>query len=159
MAIRFKRGVRGQRGMGGDQPGCSLLELGVFKPQCWCLDHPALCSPDQYKAAVGWAYPGDIYVPLSVPPVPGAPASNLPPASGEAGQQTVDQLLSDQMAAWKVQNQQTMSETAANLESIDTSVTNLVPSGTNWVLIAAVGAGVLVLGSMLAGGSPRRYGR
>jgi hypothetical protein len=154
-------------GLAGDQPGCTFLEGGVFKPQCWCLDHPALCSPDNYKAAVGWAYPGMTYAPIQPPPVPGAPTGDkltVPSASGADAQQTIDDILAAQMKAWQAQNAGTMAETQGNLDAIDTSVTNwnplkLIPDSTNWLLIGGLALVGVVALSAVGGGSPRRYGR
>jgi hypothetical protein len=140
---------RKSTGLAGDQPGCTFFEGGVFKPQCWCLDHPALCSPSDYKAAVVWSHP-ELIAAIQAPPVVGAPA-------------TIDALLTAQEKAWQDQNAGTMAETQGNLDQIDTSVTqwnpfkNLAP-GVPWGLIAAAGVGVFALAA-IGGGKPRRYGR
>ena len=146
-------------GLAGDQPGCRIWEFGAFKPQCWCLDHPALCSPDQYKAAIAWAYPGDVYVPMPKPPVPAAPtgaALTVPPASGEQAQATVDEILAAQMREWQARNAQAMQETEANIEAIDTSdagISNLLPKLElpTWAWVALAGFSGLVLVSASGG--------
>lgn len=96
--------------------------------------------------------PGSVYVAPPAPPPVGAPSGpdlTVPPASGQTAQATVDQIISDQAAAQKVQ--------ASGFFSSLNSVVNPA-GGTNWLLWGAVGLGVFALVAM-GGGSPGRYGR
>lgn len=151
---------RRTRGLAGDQPGCTFWEFGVFKPQCWCLDHPSFCSQEQNIAARAWA-DASVYATLKQPPVAAAPtgaALTTPPASGEQAQALADALAAQQVADWQAQNRASMQQTQVNLDQIAADLEE-EKAGPNWMLYGGIAlAGVLAV-SVMGGGSPRRYGR
>ena len=140
---------------------CGLFAGGVFKPECWCLDFPSLCSQADYTAAYEMAHPETI-APVQAPPPVGSPVGSaliVPPASGESAQQTIDALLTQQMKAWKAQNQATMADTQAAIDAVGKQYAQLTsPSTWPWYLWLGLGLGVFAVATLGMGG-PRRYGR
>lgn len=140
---------------------CGLFAFGVFKPECWCLSYPSLCSKSDYTAAYTLAHP-EVIAPIQAPPTVGAPAGSeltVPPASGQAAQQTVDELLAQQAADWQAQNAATIAQTQANLDQVGAQYDAITASsGIPWYWWLAGGLGVFALVAM-GGGSARRYGR
>jgi hypothetical protein len=94
----------------------------MFSYSCWCLAFPNLCSTADYQAAYALANPS-VYAPIQPPPPVGAPISTTPGSTlpGDAGQQAtgaVQGVLSSNIEAIQAQNQQTMNQTAANLQNV-----------------------------------------
>jgi hypothetical protein len=118
---------------------------GVFNKACWCIQFPSMCSQSDYVAARALADPS-VYDTLRQPPVVSAPAGNTPPASGSDAQQTVDNLIAQQNAAWQAQNMQSMQETQANLNQFvndyNQQTQNSIPM---WVWLVLGGAGFILL--------------
>jgi len=156
-----------KRGMGdilnptaGTALDCGFFAGGVFKKECWCLDHPTWCSQSDYIAARALADPS-VYDTLKEPPVVGAPsgtALTVPPVNGDQANATIDVIIAEQNQAWKDQNAASMAQTQANLDQFGQDYQNLT-SGTNWLLYGVLAAVGLVALVSVGGGSPRRYGR
>jgi hypothetical protein len=170
---------RPRRGLGASTSGtsdflighCGLFQGGVFKPECWCLDFPWLCSKEDYQAAVGVVRPTDIYPSGGLKPVGGAPpAPGGNPADPCAGRTGNDyyactatlpgSLVDDKELLQQQRNQSYFENVADNLDRVGAAYDDQTkPGGLGmgaWVAIALVGVvGVAALGA----GSPRRYGR
>jgi len=138
---------------------CGFWDFGVLKPECWCLQHPSLCSSDDYAAAKAIGFPEQIS-PILAPPTVKPPADIVtPPASSEAAQQTIDEIIAGQSAEWKAQNAETMRKTLANIDAAKAEHQELTSMfGVPWYVWLAGGLGVFALVAV-SGGSPRRYGR
>ena len=154
------------------QASCGLFAGGIFKKECWCLEYPSLSSSSDYVAARALADPS-VYAALQAPPVVGAPTGSTPPADAAQAQAQIDEILAQQLAAWKAQNAATLAETQANLDRIASEQPQVTCffgtatqaedgtwscGGTNWLLYGGIALGVFALVA-IGGGSPRRYGR
>lgn len=140
----------------GTSLDCGLFAGGVFKPECWCLSYPSLCSSDDYKAAYALAHP-DVYE--TVQQAPGVPAVEGATSSTQLTTSEYDSQVADAWTQWKTQvdtqNSDTMNQTASNLDSVSVPTTTSIPTWI-WVALAGIGAFALVA---IGGGSPARYGR
>jgi hypothetical protein len=145
----------------GSSLDCGLFAGGVFQKACWCLQFPSLCSSADYQAAVALANPDLVYAPIQQPPVVGAPtgtAATVAPASGQQAQETINQLLAEQMTAQQAGDAATVAQTQASLDAIAASQPSLA-SATNWWLYIGIAAVAVFALVAMGGGSPRRYGR
>jgi len=138
--------------------------IGSFLPE----QDPTGIAQSNWANCIGWSSylnPGCYFSgpksQLAPPPSPSGPVLTVPPASGEQAQQTVDELLNEQMAAQQqLAGSQVTSGVLDQASSVvvDTSSALAAPFGVPWWAWLAGGVGIFAFAA-LSGGSPRRYGR
>lgn len=139
--------VRSNSGIGAYD--CASPLLWYLSSSCWS------------QPAAAWA--GQMPTAVAPPRAPTGPVLTIPPASGADAQQTVDDLLNQQMIDQQAKDAAGVTSSwwdkvvGSPAAAVD-AAGNLIPSSVPWGWIAA-GFGVLALGVVaVGGGSPRRYG-
>jgi hypothetical protein len=140
MALRLRRGLG--RTPADDAACDKAFAGGFFWPTCWTALTPSTVAPPQAPPLDKWV---------------------TPPASGDDAQQTVDDLLNQQLRDQQTLNGQGVKSSwwdsvAGGSASAAGSLVPAITGGVPWGWLAI--AGVAVFGMVaLSGGSPRRYGR
>lgn len=131
----------------GAATDCTNWVNYAFAPACWAYSIDA------------WRQMAQFHEP-SPPPTVGAPTGSVlttPPASGEQAQQTIDDILAQQIRDWQEQNQAEMNaqpEVAMTCDNgsayKDSNGVWQCPSGpTSWQTIALIAAAIIAGGLFL----------
>jgi hypothetical protein len=161
----------------GTKLDCGLFAGGVFKPECWCLSAPWLCSTADYQAAQAMANPDVVYAPIQQPPPNPAVSAGIstvpaPYQCSDGSMATAATNCPDylaalaastaaQKAAQDAQTQATMAQTYQNLQAIaatqpsitGANCTQTIFTGVcdSYVYIGGAALGIaLVLGALAA---------